>query len=115
MNALQEALKQFFGSKKLMAAIVGMLLIAAQKAGLPMDQDTLYEFLAVIGTFLLSQGIADMGKPAAQLQIDSVGAVQTAQIKVARLEAEQAVAAAKRPTARPTARPTVKKKAGRRK
>lgn len=72
MNDFKESLKQLLTSKKSLAAIVGVLMVAAQKTGVIIDEDTLYQLLAVIGTYILGQGIADAGKEAAQVKVDNV-------------------------------------------
>jgi hypothetical protein len=67
MTELKVLLAEIFTSKKALAAIVGLLMIGAQKAGFAISEETLYQVLGVLGTYVLGQGIADVGKPAAEV------------------------------------------------
>jgi len=58
---MQEAIKNMLSSKKALATIAGVLVIAlAPRLGLNPEQIT--AILALIGTYVIGQGVADHGK-----------------------------------------------------
>lgn len=59
-------------SKKAMAAITGILLILSKSLGLPITEEMLYQILTMIGTYIVGQGVADIGKSAEQVKKTSV-------------------------------------------
>lgn len=61
-DRLKLALTELFTSKKAMATMVGMIITVAGKYGLQLPEDVVYSLLGLIGTFVIGQGIADVGK-----------------------------------------------------
>lgn len=57
-----KALKQMLGSKKFLAAVVGLIVGFAAKKGLDLDTESLMAILSPILAYILGQGVADMGK-----------------------------------------------------
>lgn len=62
-------LRDVLSSKKAMAAITGILLIISKSLGLPITEEMLYQILTMIGTYIVGQGVADIGKPAEQAKV----------------------------------------------
>ncbi len=54
-------------SKKFLAMIAGVVLAIASRAGLDLDPDMVDRVLALVGVYILGQGIADRGKEAAKV------------------------------------------------
>jgi hypothetical protein len=84
-----DTLKNAFASKKFLAAIIGVVVVAAGTAfGLSEDQSM--KIVALICTYVLGQGVADHGKEKAKelgkLSGDLAG--KTAAEKAAALESE---------------------------
>lgn len=59
-----DAIRDAFRSKKALATMVGIGLSVARAFGLEVPAEALY----LIATYVLGQGIADHGKPAAELR-----------------------------------------------
>lgn len=58
-----KVLKDLFGSKKFLAALAGVLVaILNDVTGRPVSEESVYTCLAIIGTYIGAQGLADMGK-----------------------------------------------------
>ena len=64
-------LRDVLSSKKAMAAITGILLIISKSLGLPITEEMLYQILTMIGTYIVGQGVADIGKPAEQAKVSA--------------------------------------------
>ena len=59
------AMKEFLGSKKVKGLIIGLVsVIAVNVLGLPAEQvsDALNAIMALVGSYLIAQGAADLGK-----------------------------------------------------
>jgi hypothetical protein len=67
MSELKTLLTEIFTSKKALAAMSGLCVIAAKRLGLDIDDATMYSALAMIGSFIIGQGLTDIGKPAAEI------------------------------------------------
>ena len=65
---MNEFAKSLLGSKKAIAAIVGILLVIARKLGVPLDPDDMLALVTVIAGYLVGQGHADAGKSAEQVR-----------------------------------------------
>jgi hypothetical protein len=61
-----DSLSQILGSKKAKAALVGVVLVLAQRWGLSaiIDEATATRIVTVVVGYMISQGIADFGKAA---------------------------------------------------
>ncbi len=51
-----------FRSKKVTALLVGLVLLGARRLGLDVSEDEVTQAVALIGAYLVGQGIADAGK-----------------------------------------------------
>lgn len=56
--------KQLIRSKKFWVALVGLLLVVLQQAGVPLEDGALEQIVQVIMAYLVGQGLADFGKEA---------------------------------------------------
>lgn len=65
MIVLKEVIKALFSSKKFVAALVAMLVWIAGKVGLHLSTEVISGAIAPLLTYIVGQGIADQGKPAA--------------------------------------------------
>lgn len=65
MGVLKEVLRALFSSKKFVAALVAMLVWIAGKVGLHLSTEVVSGAIAPLLTYIVGQGIADQGKPAA--------------------------------------------------
>lgn len=70
---MQETLKQLFTSKKFLATLAGVIITLFAKVGLDVDNETAAMIVGLIGSFVVSQGIADNGKEKAKLESQSGG------------------------------------------
>lgn len=61
---MRDALKQLLGSKKFLVMLATILVYVAGKAGLNLTTDQLVPVLAVMMTYIVGQGISDIGKEA---------------------------------------------------
>jgi len=61
-----QILKALFSSKKFLVMLAGILLASASKLGLDLDEDLVNQILAMVGAYVVGQGIADHGKEAAK-------------------------------------------------
>jgi hypothetical protein len=68
---------KFFGwvfrSKKVTALLVGLVLLGARRLGLDVSEDEVTQAVALIGAYLVGQGIADAGKERAIIEAASKG------------------------------------------
>ncbi len=60
-------LKALFSSKKFLVMLAGIILAVANKLGLDLDPELVNQILALVGVYIVGQGIADRGKEAAKL------------------------------------------------
>lgn len=65
MGVLKEVLRALFSSKKFVAALVAMLVWIAGKVGLHLSTEVVSGAIAPLLTYIVGQGIADQGMPAA--------------------------------------------------
>ena len=70
------ALKDLLASKKFLVMLTAIAVAVASKLGLNLDPDMLTQIMAMAGTFIVGQGIADHGKEAAK--INAAGATAPA-------------------------------------
>jgi hypothetical protein len=64
-----KTIRDLFGSKKFLAALVGLIVWIASVAGFDLDPDAVDKMLALtIVPFIIGQGIADHGKEAEKLK-----------------------------------------------
>lgn len=57
-----EILKTLFSSKKFLVMLAGIILAVANKLGLDLDPELVNQILALVGVYIVGQGIADRGK-----------------------------------------------------
>lgn len=84
-----DVLKKMLGSRKflvLLASVVGLLITKYLKV--EVEEDTILQFMVLIGGYLVGQGIADVGKGAAKVQAIST---LTADSSVSATETKKAV------------------------
>ena len=68
---LMQVLKDLFASKKGVSAMAAILVVIANSAGLTaLSESTLMMSLGVIGTFIVGQGLADLGKEKAKIEVE---------------------------------------------
>jgi len=70
MSTLKTLLVGIFTSKKALALLAGAIVFALSKAGLNILESSITPLLALIGTYIVGQGIADNGKEAAKVLVD---------------------------------------------
>jgi hypothetical protein len=56
-------------SKKAKATFVSLVVLLAGKVGFNLDDTVIYSTLAIITAYVLSQGLADVGKEAAKVEL----------------------------------------------
>jgi len=61
-----QILKALFSSKKFLVMLAGIVLASANKLGLDLDPELVNQILALVGVYIVGQGIADRGKEAAK-------------------------------------------------
>ena len=69
---LRDTLVEFATSKKAIAAVVGVIVTTAGTYGLELPTDALALVVSPIIAYIVGQGWADSGKPAAAIQAESV-------------------------------------------
>jgi hypothetical protein len=57
-------LAEILTSKKAIATIAGVLLVATNKIGLNLPEEAVTQIVAAIAAYVVSQGLADFGKAA---------------------------------------------------
>lgn len=63
-----ELIKQLLASKKFIAMVITLICLTALKIfKVQLDPSTVAEFVAIISSYILGQGIADHGKEAARI------------------------------------------------
>jgi uncharacterized membrane protein len=71
-------MKDLIASKKFTAALIGILVVIAQavlaKLHVNVSDTQVTSMLAMLGTYILGQGIADHGKEAALINADAASA-----------------------------------------
>lgn len=72
-------LRSLFASKKFLAMLSGVIGIVALKLfKVAVDPATVAEIVALIGTYIVGQGISDHGKEAAKIEAVSLNAMSSA-------------------------------------
>jgi hypothetical protein len=71
MNRIKSILGSFLTSKKALAFLSGLAVLFASKHGLDIDPDTVNKVLALAGSYIVGQGIADIGKERAKVLIEA--------------------------------------------
>lgn len=59
-----------FSSKKFLVMLAGVVLAIANKLGLDLDPELVNQILALVGVYIVGQGIADRGKEAAKVNAE---------------------------------------------
>jgi len=67
---MPQVLKDLFASKKFWSAVVGILAVLVGKIGWNVSEEVLWQIVAIIGTLLGAQGLADMGKEKANTEAE---------------------------------------------
>ena len=68
MNVVKKLLAWLFASKKVTALLAGLLLLGARRLGLDIAGSEIEEALALLGAYLVGQGIADAGKERSKIE-----------------------------------------------
>ena len=68
MSAFTDTMRAMVGSKKWQAAMIGVIVAGLSKLGLAVDTETVALILSPLLAYIVGQGIADHGKPAAELK-----------------------------------------------
>lgn len=71
---MTQAIRDLFGSKKFLAALIAMICWASARWGLGISATEATEFVSGLGFFIVGQGVADHGKPAADAMAKAVAA-----------------------------------------
>ncbi len=74
MSTVKKLIAWMFASKKVTALLAGLLLLGAKRLGLDIAGSEIEEALALLGAYLVGQGIADAGKE--RSKIDAASKVQ---------------------------------------
>jgi len=67
---MPQVLKDLFACKKFWSAVVGILAVLVGKIGWNVSEEVLWQIVAIIGTLLGAQGLADMGKEKAKTEAE---------------------------------------------
>ena len=66
-----QVLKDLMASKKAVAAIAAILFTICNSLGITaLSEETLLMILGTIGTFIVGQGMADLGKEKAKIEVE---------------------------------------------
>ena len=58
----KKAILEFITSKKAAALVAGVIVIAGQKLGIPISDETANQIALLLASYIVGQGIADAGK-----------------------------------------------------
>jgi hypothetical protein len=72
-SMLIRILKEFIGSKKAVALLVGLLTTAVTSYGWDVPPETIEKFVQLLIGYMVAQGIADHGKEAMRVQMKGGG------------------------------------------
>lgn len=64
MSAFVKLVGEILTSKKAIATVVGVLIIATNRIGLNLPEDAVTQIVAAIAAYVVSQGLADFSKNA---------------------------------------------------
>jgi hypothetical protein len=64
-------------SKKAIATIAGVLIVASNKIGLQLPEEAITQIIGAIAAYVVSQGLADFGKSSKQLPFQVVAFIAT--------------------------------------
>lgn len=64
MNQFLDVLKQYATSKKAIAFVAGLVMLFLNQFGLDLPEETITRGVALIASYLVGQGLADIGKEA---------------------------------------------------
>jgi len=78
--------KQYLTSKKAVATIAGIVLVAGKSIGLDLPEDEVTKVVALIAAYVVGQGIADCTKPAKQLVTEAKDTLVLTEANKAKLE-----------------------------
>lgn len=76
---MKQAIQDLFRSKKFLAGLAAMICWAAAHWGFNVSATEATEFVSGLGLFIVGQGVADHGKPAAEAMAKAVAAQAAAQ------------------------------------
>ncbi len=66
-----EIISSLLSSKKFVAMLAGLIVTLTAKIGWNIDETTITQAVALIGTYIAGQGLADMGKEKAKVEAGS--------------------------------------------
>ena len=59
---MKALLIEIFTSKKALAAIAGVIIVVLNRMSIHLDNETMNQILALIASYIVGQGVADIGK-----------------------------------------------------
>ena len=62
---MRRLITELLTSKKVLATIAGVLIVATNRIGLQLPEDAVTQIIGAIAAYVVSQGLADFGKNAA--------------------------------------------------
>jgi len=62
---VRRLITELLTSKKVLATIAGVLIVATNRIGLQLPEDAVTQIIGAIAAYVVSQGLADFGKNAA--------------------------------------------------
>ena len=68
MSTVKKLIAWLFASRKVTALLAGLLLLGAKRLGLDIAGAEIEEALALLGAYLVGQGIADAGKERSKIE-----------------------------------------------
>ncbi len=78
---IKPVLEQVLTSKKALAMLAGALVWVLAQAGVTATPEQILPVLVLIATYILGQGLADIGKEANKVVADSLGKPQASKAK----------------------------------
>ena len=70
-------LGEILTSKKAIATMAGVLIVATNKIGLQLPEEAVTQIIGAIAAYVVSQGMADWGKSAKQLPLQAITFIAT--------------------------------------
>ena len=65
-----KVIKNLFGSKKFLAAFAAALVCVVAELGVELSEELVNQLLVIVGVYILGQGVADIGKEKAKVEME---------------------------------------------
>jgi uncharacterized membrane protein (DUF441 family) len=65
-----DVLADLFKSKKFVAMLAGLIATLVAKIGWELDEATITQIVALVATYIAGQGLADLGKEKAKVEVE---------------------------------------------